>query len=665
MRINKRACRKYADPGIRLNLNSGILHTANVRYVITTAVKNVSGCRLLILSFLPREEAVHGNFLPRYTVFQAKQEYISLERREDGTLRWREARLEVMEVWPHSILLESAFYTAKDEARVLHFCGQDKGSGLRALQDLQAKLREQSYQKRKKKRERAILHRMAPVRNLPKGLERWTWQEILPAYLFYEYQKNRKAQEGYCTACRQTMPVPEARHQKHGICPNCGHAVTYRALGRGTNLWDQETVQIIQRAGSELLIRVCKAVISYRDYRNPSFHLWESARSFVSVTDTGTLHEEAYYYSPYRGILTHWIPGFRPHFFLSGHFEADPCGYLYPDNLKQVLAGTPWQYSQLSGFAQETRAPLEVVPYLSAYLRYPVLEYLVKLKLYHLAADVIYRPDCRGKLNLHGRNPREVLQIDHACLSILQEAGTGVSGLQLLRGARENGIHISASFLHWVEDNQITQQDDIISCLRYMSEQKLIRYITEQYGQLKNTVVPIGYRRYETPDRVFSEYKDYLRFCRDLGYDLKNSFVLFPRNLQDAHDKTMTLLDKRKAEIYDRKIQAAFPQLDQQYAFQKSGLMIVVPQRAQDITDEGHALHHCVGSYIPRVADGKSVILFLRKEEEPDKPYYTMELIDGRVTQIRGQNNCGPDPSATNFLRFWEAERTRLLKQAA
>ena len=40
-------------------------------------------------------------------------------------------------------------------------------------------------------------------------------------------------------------------------------------------------------------------------------------------------------------------------------------------------------------------------------------------------------------------------------------------------------------------------------------------------------------------------------------------------------------------------------------ALSNKELQIVCPQRANDLVDEGKALHHCVGGYIDNVAEGR------------------------------------------------------------
>ena len=83
-------------------------------------------------------------------------------------------------------------------------------------------------------------------------------------------------------------------------------------------------------------------------------------------------------------------------------------------------------------------------------------------------------------------------------------------------------------------------------------------------------------------------------------------------------------------------------------------MILRVPRVAQEIKNEGAALHHCVGTYVDRVAKGQTHIFFVRRVEEPDSPYYTMEYNKGRVIQCRGSHNCEMPSSVKTFVAAFE-----------
>ena len=94
--------------------------------------------------------------------------------------------------------------------------------------------------------------------------------------------------------------------------------------------------------------------------------------------------------------------------------------------------------------------------------------------------------------------------------------------------------------------------------------------------------------------------------------------------------------------------------IDNAFLIKGKGLILRVPKDAQEIRKEGAALHHCVGTYVDRVAKGQTHIFFVRRVEEPDTPYFTMEYNKGRVIQCRGSHNCGMPASVKAFVAAFE-----------
>jgi hypothetical protein len=89
-------------------------------------------------------------------------------------------------------------------------------------------------------------------------------------------------------------------------------------------------------------------------------------------------------------------------------------------------------------------------------------------------------------------------------------------------------------------------------------------------------------------------------------------------------------------------------------AYEGEEFSIALPKDAADIVREGNKLCHCVASYIKKVAIGDSFIVFLRKKKEKDKPFYTIEIQNNRVVQIRGLANSKlKDSKAKEFIRDW------------
>ena len=69
---------------------------------------------------------------------------------------------------------------------------------------------------------------------------------------------------------------------------------------------------------------------------------------------------------------------------------------------------------------------------------------------------------------------------------------------------------------------------------------------------------------------------------------------------------------------------------------------------------EGNKQYHCVATYVDRVAAGQKCILFLRKKEDPDQPFYTMEIQGTEIIQCRGKCNADQTSEVKSFLKAFK-----------
>jgi len=92
---------------------------------------------------------------------------------------------------------------------------------------------------------------------------------------------------------------------------------------------------------------------------------------------------------------------------------------------------------------------------------------------------------------------------------------------------------------------------------------------------------------------------------------------------------------------------------------------MVPPHTAKEIMDEGHQLHHCVGSYVKQVVRRECVILFIRSQAAPEKPLCTVELRHNEIQQARAYRNQNPPRDIEKFINRWKEEILQLPTVAA
>lgn len=151
-----------------------------------------------------------------------------------------------------------------------------------------------------------------------------------------------------------------------------------------------------------------------------------------------------------------------------------------------------------------------------------------------------------------------------------------------------------------------------------------------------------------------TEWLHYRRTLIELNYDMTDESYLFPGDFRKADErvtKEKTNLEiKRKAEekIEQSNLIAKISEglrnnkeLVKLFGegCKESGLQVYIPESAEDLLREGKMLHNCIGTYIGRVAKGQTLLFFIRRIDEPDKPYVAMEYCHGRVVQCRYNHN--------------------------
>lgn len=654
-KIDKRACRKLAMPELEFNLNEGVLHVESCPYIIRTAVRNIAGQRILVLYIYQRESILAGSIKPRWVMFHSRDDFATLSFREDAKATWQCSTLGSLDrIWGFDS--KCAFYRQQDESRVARFCKCERGA-ISMLGYLQRLISYRKELERKWKKQRAIIERMKYVPVLPRDLKGFIHREVMPQYIFYDYQR-KGPERAFCTACRHEVSIAAAKHNASGTCPRCKKKITFKCRGRRGRIFDRATVQVLQKAeGNGLVLRIIKVYRSFADSDIPNhFEIWENARQFITLSSSGQCSVDAYYYHYKAGYdLTPWCNGYRPVFDRwKYNFTADMSGVLYQRNLSDTLKDTPWAYSQLEAFSGIASFS-GVATFLSAYIKRPKIEHLIKMKLYRLVSGIIYGGYSYSALqaiNFNGENMRAILGIDRPYFPLLRELDPSIDQLHLIRQLLQADHKPSTEQIKWFIANKISNADAAKELLAHMSVHKLQRYAERQFAPEDEAALKrVDYYKMNT---LITDYHDYLCMCKELQYDVKNSFILFPHELKAAHDSVAkTLKDKRTAE-HEKAIAGSFDEWQKRYQYQSKELMMIPPHSAKEIVNEGAALHHCVSLYVKNVAEKKSVILFVRSVDEPDKSLCTVEVKDGQVTQARGFGNEEPPEQITAFIEQWK-----------
>ena len=196
---------------------------------------------------------------------------------------------------------------------------------------------------------------------------------------------------------------------------------------------------------------------------------------------------------------------------------------------------------------------------------------------------------------------------------------------------------------------------DGVFCFNYVSWDKMKRYLEKQQDKHPEVYINIGY------------YWDYLRNCKELGADMSSKATLWPSDLHQTHTNQIQQVkikkDMAKEEKYQKRKKALIRKF--KYENEAMGFVVVVPDSVFDLIREGKDQHICVGTYVDRVADGITNVVYIRKLSEPDAPYGTMEISnDNRILQVRGKFNNDLPKEAMDFVKKFERAKLKRSKAA-
>lgn len=623
---------------------------------------------VLQMTFFEVEKLRKGNIEPMFRTFLWKGGYINQDLSTEKT-KWFTSSLENLhEVhlyktkyyqkdgkW-ESILEECVGCTGKDKQVVRQFFKQyeketDKCIPWQSVYRFQEEIMNRKLEEKRKKEKDKIDAVMETVKSIPDDFEEWV-KNIGMAdkrYLVYKPKEGQKA-DVFCNNCNKKMEVSRKevylRNNHKAVCPMCGHEVTIKVLGRmPVHICDKKTVSLVQKTEKGFLWRrfsVTRRLLRY-GLKTEDF-ITEVERTFYELEHRKAHIADKYIWGEYK--QTGEVRWCKTEAFLYPRYRET---LLYPSNLPKEWEHTPMKYSALEIMAKKER----VVEYdyeaaIQEYLNFNRIEHLIKMGLTKLVGE-LFRLNQNINLQTDAKNIFAVLGLDKEKTRILQKINGDHRCLMLLQAAKEKGIRIN--------------EDEVTAfCQRFgynakllkrkrknMSMEKFIRYFQREADRCSKPQEKNGV------NALARDWVDYIRWCEELGYDLSDDYYYMPKNFKTAHENMLEeykiFINKKRTEQKRKEEENVKKQLavtcdnfrkvlkEGEY---KSGkeFVILIPHNADEIREEGKSLHHCVGTYINKVATGETCILFVRRQDDMQTPYFTMEWRNGHIEQCRGAHNC-------------------------
>ena len=454
---------------------------------------------------------------------------------------------------------------------------------------------------------------------------------------------------GTCTACGIRLDDREfiATHKQWIQCPECGKRIQARWLSQGRKKLREEFYAVEWRKSAiERDALVMIGIYCGFDCRGGAPQLEEKVICPV-LLDVFRYGKDAVRFQRSVWGWDSREPGHEPwvrrrdvRALGTSYFGRRVDIIVSPSNFAQAIAETPFA----SGIAALEAARAAHGAYVhgdrsedvAAIAKRPWIEYMAKAGFRRIAADCVYAMP-RGAINERRRSVREILKLTPDRYAALKgrQADISVDVLRLIQTADADGCRLSLEEIEEIE--------------RCVGGWHGIANVLEQYGKIDRTLVRFfrkaGYEQRRT-------LMDYLQACREIGADLSTPEARIPPNLEEAHDRAVAIRNEtrytarrvqkeQEYETMQSALDKRLPMLEKKYCFEHDGLVLRPARRLIELIDEGNALSHCVGGYVASYADGRTDICFLRKVEESDKPWRTVEFDpnSGRLIQDRGFAN--------------------------
>ena len=621
------------------------------RWRVTVKEPVVDGERLLVVDFLENTACVsYKRETPSFRIVCAKK-----SREVKGITHEGKIQQKVLDSF-RRFAWEYAMISPREEEALRRFLKAEKTRN-HQLDNLCTWV-EQTRQEMKKRsmEERGELmdedYRLCPEA-LPEGLIDYIHREVLPKDRVIIYKRGNV--NGICTVCGTQVRAMGRRFTQsaYATCPNCGARVSC-VLEDGCAFAANyiENIVAVQK-GTDGKTVFFRQWLLRRDHTARWEHiedfLQETVRYAIRGAKTAKWQKQGkwnYYMKTERYELDEWTRWSDNRIYNGGY-------YFYTGGIEEALSGTAMQYADLDGYLAAERHNKNPIYFLEYHAKYPVIEFLWKAGYRNIVHNRIFgmSKENRNAIRWERKKLKDCFKFPLRILKLMPPEEWNLNDIQRVNDLWERyGGKITDTEIQLVLESKV----DIQLWSRataYASVGKILKYIQKQTEKRKEENPD---RRNVSKDESARIYRDYLQECEQLRIDLQDKEILFPKDLTAAHNRTMEQVKFEKNKADQEKFQKAVEKLEK-FAWSEGEFFIRPAREQMELMAEGKTLHHCVGGYIKRMAEGETAIFFLRKVSEPDKPFYTLELQKKRVIQCRTEHNASYDrkPDVKKFVDMW------------
>lgn len=611
----------------------------------------------------------------RYEVFidTKNKDYITRILNDDGSEReWRGGMLQ--NILPYN----SYYYYPRGNAKeilyinamgtkTLKSLNKDKSlKPMRALDVWQESVLEHKREEKERKKTAPWDAEMAKVQPVSKEFIKWL-EHKRPEQEFAIYHGGSKTV--YCTKCRKEVKLEhKIIRDTLQVCPSCGRALKIVfGLTHKLPMYDETHYsQIIEPYEDGIIART---FYSYRkiDVRNKKVTLHQAKECLRTILTPKK--EEQYCWCLYKNRQERWVK------MADTEYRYYYTPRIYTENMAEIKELVS-RYTAVLNVAGRMSTSIEA--FMAAEKEEKAIEPLAKIGMIEMVRTLKYDS---GRYYRHTSKYTDqsqteltkILKIDTARLKRLramEEPAADVNTLAWMQlEKKENTVFPEEIFEFYTKAG--LEPDDIDCKPPQMSYLQFGRYLCIQACKHKEykTLSELGRNALDE----LRGYRDYMNMAERLKMDTKSSMVYKPKDLKAAHDECVELLQRGRMEETAREtekrfkgIKKVFPELEK-YEYQADGYIVKAPKSVYDIVKEGTILKHCIHTcdyYFERMLTRESTIMFLRRADAPETPWYTLEIEPGgniRQKRTTGDTQNKDLEEAIPFLKKYQAQLQKKL----
>lgn len=523
--------------------------------------------------------------------------------------------------------------------------------------------REKQERAEERKKER-INKMIEPLLYVPKGIESWAAKEVFTErYMFFDRKKNvyqctacgkmhhfkRKIRHNEIVRCIRTDADVMVKKRKDTLYQKRSEqvAVINKITGKdaiATQLWEMECTWEECRQTVECALKPNIVMMKEPDQRTKTYFLQSGYFGDTYYWDTNVYPKQSFIYK-----------------------------HLYAPNIVQEVKGTPFEpVGYILQELNQKQWDLNYSVVVDRYKSIGKIEYLIKAGLKSITEDVIDRMKYwenpireywfPTRMYVMSANTIDgFLNISMQRVDRLKKYSGGPIFLEWLQWEEKTGKKLKDSVIAFFQDARINTKDYKFIMDR-MSPEQFANYLQKQSGMSNGEKSPLN---------ILNDWEDYLKMSEKLEYDVKDEIVYKPKDLEFRHNQRVMQLIEKKDEIAVKKIKEKFPNAEpflknckSKYEYSSGTYRVIVPDTIMEIRKDGNYLKHCVDSserYYDRINRHESFIAFVRKTEEPDKPFYTLEIEPGG--NIRQQRTFYNRQTGLEEIKGFLKEYQRHLKR--